>query len=130
MGLLVNDDLVWLGPHGYASAKTLTTRLLAQPEKPTAIFAMSDMQALGCIAAIREGGWRVPEDISVMGYDNLESQPAYGPHHRRPASRGCRLRGHEDSAPLDPQESVIGRRRITRTRGDSAPDYPATAMNR
>lgn len=71
-GLPVLDDLVWLGPHGYASARTLTTRLLAAPQKPTAIFAMSDMQALGCIAAIRESGWRVPEDISVIGYDNLE----------------------------------------------------------
>ena len=71
-GLPVDDDLVWLGPHGYTSAKTLTARLLSQPVKPTAIFAMSDMQALGCIAAIREFGWRVPEDISVMGYDNLE----------------------------------------------------------
>jgi len=70
--LPVNDDLVWLGPYGYESAKALTTNLLAQPVRPTAIFAMSDMQALGCIAAIREAGLSVPEDISVMGYDNLE----------------------------------------------------------
>lgn len=71
-GLTVNDDLVWLGPHGYTSAKALTVQLLAQPPHPTAIFAMSDMQALGCIAAIREAGLRVPEDISVIGYDDLE----------------------------------------------------------
>ena len=71
-GLPVNDELVWLGPYGYESAKALTTRLLAESTRPTAIFAMSDMQALGCIAAIREAGLRVPEDISVIGYDNLE----------------------------------------------------------
>ncbi|MBE2196377.1 MAG: LacI family DNA-binding transcriptional regulator [Anaerolinea sp.] len=66
------DELIRLGPYDYQSAKTRTFALLDLPEPPTAIFAMSDFLALGCIAAIRQRGLRVPEDISVIGYDNLE----------------------------------------------------------
>jgi LacI family transcriptional regulator len=33
---------------------------------------MSDMQAFGCLAAAREAGGRVPEDLSIIGYDDLE----------------------------------------------------------
>ena len=38
----------------------------------TAVFAMSDVMAVGAIRAIREKGLRVPEDISVIGYDGIE----------------------------------------------------------
>ncbi|GAB4573732.1 MAG: LacI family DNA-binding transcriptional regulator [Anaerolineae bacterium] len=71
-GLSLPEDYVQLGPYGYDTARELTHRLLALPTPPTAIFAMSDMQALGCIAAVRAAGLRVPDDISVIGYDNLE----------------------------------------------------------
>jgi DNA-binding LacI/PurR family transcriptional regulator len=72
-GLVVHDDDVQLGLHGYDAAKALTEIALQKPDLPTAIFAMSDIQALGCIATIREKGYRVPEDISVIGYDDLET---------------------------------------------------------
>lgn len=68
----VDEALIFTGAHGFDSAKALAADLLALPELPTALFAMSDIQALGCIAAIREAGLRVPEDISVIGYDDLE----------------------------------------------------------
>lgn len=45
--------------------------LLDRPERPTAIFAGSDYQALGVLRAARELGLRVPEDLSVVGYDDL-----------------------------------------------------------
>jgi LacI family transcriptional regulator len=38
----------------------------------TAVFAMSDTMALGAIRAIRDHGYRVPEDISVVGFDGIE----------------------------------------------------------
>ncbi|MCD8019071.1 MAG: LacI family DNA-binding transcriptional regulator, partial [Clostridiales bacterium] len=41
------------------------------PKMPTAFFADDDMVALGCIKAFREFGYRVPEDISVIGFDDL-----------------------------------------------------------
>ena len=67
-----HSDYVFLGAHGEATAYNLTQKLLALPELPTAIFAMSDIQAVGCILAIREAGLRVPEDISVIGFDDVQ----------------------------------------------------------
>lgn len=52
---------------GYAHGRDL----LSRPDRPTAIFAGSDVQALGVLRAARELGLRVPEDVSVVGYDNL-----------------------------------------------------------
>lgn len=66
------DEYVCLGAHGEETAHGLTKTLLALDEPPTAIFAMSDIQAVGCILAIREVGLRVPEDISVIGFDDVQ----------------------------------------------------------
>lgn len=41
-------------------------------EKPTAIFATSDMLALGAIKALTEKGLRIPQDVSVLGFDNID----------------------------------------------------------
>ena len=56
-------------PDAYEAAKRL---LLRRPEL-TAIFALSDVMALGAIRAFRDMGKRVPEDISVVGYDGIIS---------------------------------------------------------
>jgi LacI family transcriptional regulator len=71
-GVPFHSEYVCLGPHGEGTAHRLTEHLLALPEPPTAIFAMSDIQAVGCILAIREAGLRVPEDISVIGFDDVQ----------------------------------------------------------
>ncbi len=60
------------GAHGRAEAHRLARRLLALPEPPTAIFAASDTQALGVMEAAHELGLRVPQDLSVIGYDDIE----------------------------------------------------------
>lgn len=52
---------------GYAAMK----ELLQKNEELTAVFAMSDVMALGAIRAIHDWGLRVPEDISVIGYDGI-----------------------------------------------------------
>ncbi len=53
---------------GYAA----TLRVLGlQGPRPTAFIAISDRVALGCLAALRQAGISVPEEISVVGYDNL-----------------------------------------------------------
>ena len=56
-------------PEAYAATRVLLERC---PEL-TAIFAVSDVMALGAIRALRDMGKRVPEDISVVGYDGLVS---------------------------------------------------------
>jgi len=71
-GIPHRSEYVWLGVHSEETAYHLTKAGLSLPEPPTAIFAMSDLQALGCILAIREAGQRVPQDISVMGFDDVQ----------------------------------------------------------
>ena len=71
-GVTVPDEYVRLGIHDYDVAKSLAAELYMLPTRPTAIFAMSDIQALACIAAAHEAGLQVPQDISVIGYDDLE----------------------------------------------------------
>jgi LacI family transcriptional regulator len=66
------SEYVCLGMHGEETAHRHTEHLLALPEPPTAIFAMSDIQAVGCILAIRAAGLRVPDDISVIGFDDIQ----------------------------------------------------------
>lgn len=70
--LAPDESLMVTGLHGYQEAKTMTYQLLDQSVSFTAIFAMSDHQALGCMEALRERGLQVPDDISVIGYDDLE----------------------------------------------------------
>jgi len=71
-GVAYRPEYVRLGAHGEETAHTLTKQLLTLPDPPTAIFAMSDIQAVGCILAIREAGLRVPEDLSVIGFDDVQ----------------------------------------------------------
>ncbi len=60
------------GNFSYAGGAEAMTRLLAVPQPPTAIFAFSDAMAIGALKKIRDMGLRVPEDISVMGFDDQE----------------------------------------------------------
>lgn len=60
---------------GYQS----TSKLLSLPEKPTAIFAFNDLIAIGCMKALKEKGIRIPEDIAVIGFDDIEIAPFLEP---------------------------------------------------
>ncbi|WP_051833601.1 LacI family DNA-binding transcriptional regulator [Streptomyces sp. NRRL S-646] len=70
-GLAVDPEIVvhagLTRDDGYEAARTL----LALPERPTAIFAANDLQALGVYQAAREAGLRIPDDLSVVGFDDL-----------------------------------------------------------
>ena len=59
--------------NGIAGGRQCGERILRMPpeERPTALVMMSDVLAIGAISALKEGGLRVPEDISVIGYDDL-----------------------------------------------------------
>jgi LacI family transcriptional regulator len=60
-----------LGAHGARTARDLALRLLTGRRPPTAIFAASDTQAFGVLAAARDLGIQVPADLTVIGYDDI-----------------------------------------------------------
>ena len=69
-GLKLDESLVKIGDWGRDSGYNCTKELLSGNALPTAIFAMNDFMAIGAMDAIREAGLRVPQDISVTGFDN------------------------------------------------------------
>jgi LacI family transcriptional regulator len=77
-GLSVPRALHREAPHGRAVAHRLTRELLSLRRPPTAIFAASDTQALGVLEAAGFEGFRVPQDLSVVGFDDLEVSPYVG----------------------------------------------------
>ena len=77
-GITIPDEWVGHGAHGRYEARALARRMLTGARRPTAIFAASDTQALGVIAAAHEAGLNVPEDLSVIGYDDIEAADYVG----------------------------------------------------
>lgn len=78
-GIVLEDQLVWLGPNvaGFGDAKATELGrigirdLLTLDNPPTAVFTVNDMCAIGACAGARELGYRVPEDLSVVGFDDI-----------------------------------------------------------
>ena len=70
--------LVRRGPHGPANAEALTAELLRLPDRPSAIFAASDTQAMGVLTAAERCGISVPGQLSVIGFDDIESAALLG----------------------------------------------------
>jgi DNA-binding LacI/PurR family transcriptional regulator len=66
------------GPFGRESASRLAQQLLALRGRPTAVFAASDVQAFGVLDAAARAGLAVPEDLSVIGFDDIELASAIG----------------------------------------------------
>jgi LacI family transcriptional regulator len=60
------------GPHVRSVARQLAEELFARHDRPTAIFASSDTQALGVLEAARAAALDVPGDVSVVGFDDVE----------------------------------------------------------
>jgi DNA-binding LacI/PurR family transcriptional regulator len=77
-GLAIPDELVALGEHGRQRARELASNLLRSSLPPTAIVAASDTQALGVLEAAAEMELRVPGDLSVIGYDDIEAADYVG----------------------------------------------------
>lgn len=70
-GVPIDPDFILYGNFWVDAGYELGMRLLSRKDRPTAIFAGSDMQALGVLRAARRLGLDVPRDLSVIGYDNL-----------------------------------------------------------
>ncbi|MGS0896093.1 LacI family DNA-binding transcriptional regulator [Burkholderia stagnalis] len=65
--LVRNGD--WSSGTGFEHALSL----LSEPKPPSAIFCANDLMALGAIEAVKQLGLRVPDDVSILGYDDQES---------------------------------------------------------
>ena len=77
-GIAVPPEWIGHGAHGRYEARDLARRMLMADRRPSAIFAASDTQALGVVAAAHEIGLRVPDDLSVIGYDDVEAADYVG----------------------------------------------------
>lgn len=71
-GIPFQSDYHRQGEHGRYEARRLANEMLQLPDRPTAIFATSDTQALGVLEAAQDCGLRVPEELSVIGFDDIE----------------------------------------------------------
>jgi DNA-binding LacI/PurR family transcriptional regulator len=77
-GLGFEASLVRRGPHDAATAAEHAAQLLKAHDPPTAIFAASDSQAIGVLAAADRLGVTVPGQLSVVGFDDIESAALLG----------------------------------------------------
>jgi DNA-binding LacI/PurR family transcriptional regulator len=71
-GLEFRPELVRHGSHDRLVAQGLADELLDEHDPPTAIFASSDVQAMGVLGAAAARGLRVPDDLSIVGFDDIE----------------------------------------------------------
>jgi LacI family transcriptional regulator len=68
----VDPDLVVTGAWTVPGGRELTNRLLDLPNPPTAIFCFNDRMAMGAYEAVKSRGLSVPEDVSIVGFDDEE----------------------------------------------------------
>jgi DNA-binding LacI/PurR family transcriptional regulator len=77
-GIEPDAALERLGGHDREDAGVLAEQLLREPDRPTAVFAASDVQALGVLEAAQAAGLRVPGELAVIGFDDVELAAVVG----------------------------------------------------
>ncbi len=70
-GLTPDESLILIGDFSEDSGYRGMQALLALDHRPTAVFAANDLMAIGALSAIETAGLRVPQDIAMMGYDDI-----------------------------------------------------------
>ena len=70
-GLDIDDSLIMRGDYGLDSGSSAMEKLLKLRQRPTAVFCFSDDMAIGAMSVLREYGFNIPQDISVMGFDDI-----------------------------------------------------------
>ena len=69
--LQINSKFIFEGDYTYKTGMRAAESLNALSKKPTAVVASNDMMAIGCLVKLKELGCRIPDDISVMGIDDI-----------------------------------------------------------
>lgn len=70
-GIEVDPDLIYECEFDMIESRAAMTRIIANKNRPTAVFCANDIQAIGAIAACHHAHLKVPEDISIIGFDDL-----------------------------------------------------------
>ena len=78
-GIQFNKEYRILGNYNYRGAYDKTIKFLEDHNEVTAIFAISDIMAVGCAKAIKDKGLVVGKDISIMGFDGMDISEFYNP---------------------------------------------------
>jgi LacI family repressor for deo operon, udp, cdd, tsx, nupC, and nupG len=78
-GLPFDESIVWQGAFRFDAGVEVAKRFLAHPDPPTAIFSSNDEMALGFVRAVKDAGLRVPDDVSVAGFDDIEFARYFDP---------------------------------------------------
>lgn len=78
-GVTVRPEWVVQGDFEPESGYQAMQQILNQKQRPTAVFCGGDIMAMGAICAADEMGLRVPQDISVIGYDNVRNARYFTP---------------------------------------------------
>ena len=78
-GVPVDEELVQVGAYDPAVSAKPARRLLSSDRRPTAVFAANDLSALATLEVAAELGLRVPEDLSVVGFDNIPESALAAP---------------------------------------------------
>ncbi len=123
-GLPVREDYVIGHPNGDPSPRYSThlagyqavQHLLQLRTRPTAIFARNDYTAVGALQALKEAGLRVPEDMSVAGFDNIPLASAVSPALTtvsQPTDEEGRLATEFLIARIERPQEEIARRELT-----------------
>jgi LacI family transcriptional regulator len=122
-GLDVDPALVYYGQFSLESGYTMTQRVLAATPRPSGLFAGNNFIAIGALRALRDAGLQVPEDLALVGFDDLPAdlvvdpfltvvaQPAYEMGRRATELLLARLSGE---APEAYQEIVLPTELIVR----------------
>jgi LacI family repressor for deo operon, udp, cdd, tsx, nupC, and nupG len=71
-GLAFDPAFVWLGDYKLESGARVGHEIAGGARRPTAVFCSNDEMAIGLLRALSAEGLRVPEDISVAGFDDIE----------------------------------------------------------
>jgi LacI family transcriptional regulator, repressor for deo operon, udp, cdd, tsx, nupC, and nupG len=79
LGLPARDEWIIRGDFSLECGAEAARLILAMEERPTAVFCAADMVAFGLTAGLAAGGLRVPEDISVVGFDDIDMSDYYVP---------------------------------------------------
>jgi LacI family transcriptional regulator, repressor for deo operon, udp, cdd, tsx, nupC, and nupG len=134
-GLPLDESIVWPGAFRFDAGETVARRFLEHPDPPTAMFMANDEIAIAFIKTVKDAGLAVPDDVSVVGFDDIEfaryCDPALTTMHQPRADLG-RLAAENIVARMNGRDPGPLRTRLTCTLivRDSARAPKATGSRR